>query len=308
MKYRPKKVALIISTYPDYEKYCPNFCGMQDGLKILKIPFKVFSCRPTFNPQEVIDYKPDLIVYGLPDMGLHKEWRNHIRKGLPNAKIVMWYGDYRYNLEVKLDMPEIDCMFASNNESANWYKANWKVPRFEFLPLGASIQNPKYNPKYNFPVVFIGHKLFVGAGLSRARKIQEIQNEIKGIQILNGNAKDNPKLREKIMKEVPNIYFSSKICLDMNTFSGIKGYTSNRAWVIPACGGFAISEYWPQSEEFFPEGTRVWFKTIPEAIEKIKYYLSHDEEREKIRLAGLENAKNHTYDKRWLKMFEYLNE
>jgi len=305
MKYRPKKVALIIATWPNFELLCPNFTGMQDGLKDLKIDFKVFTCRPAFNKNEVIEYKPDLIVYGLPDMGL-KGWGRELREVLPDSKIVFWYGDYHKNLEAKADMSHIDCMFVSNNASSNWHKQNWKVPRCEYLPLGASIKVGEFNDKYNFPVVFIGHKLFIGHGQIRARKIQEIQNEIMGFQVLNGNAQSNPKLREKIMKEVPNIYFSSKICLDMNTFSGIKGYTSNRAWVISACGGFAISEYWPQSEEFFPEGTRVWFKTIPEAIEKIKYYLSHDEEREKIRLAGLENAKNHTYDKRWLQMFSML--
>jgi hypothetical protein len=301
---KPKRIALIIATWPEYELYCPNFTGMQDGLRDLDIPFKVFTCRPTFNWLAVVEYNPNLIVYGLPDMAMHKEWRDELKKRL-KAKIVMWYGDWKNNLEIKCDMPEIDCMFVSNNASHDFYKKNWKVKRCEFLPLGASIKTSEFKEKFSFPVVFIGHTVLMGSNQGRAEKILQIKGSVP-LTILNGNAKDNPKLREKIMKEVPNIYFSSKICLDMNTFSGIKGYTSNRAWVIPACGGFAISEYWPQSEEFFPEGTRVWFKTIPEAIEKIKYYLSHDEEREKIRLAGLENAKNHTYDKRWLQMFSML--
>lgn len=309
MKYRPKKVALIIATNPSYELYCPNFTGMQDGLRDLGIDFKVFSCRPRkdFSPQEVIDYKPDLVVYGLPDMALVEEWRARIRAGLQKAKIVMWYGDWRANLELKCNMSEIDCMFASNDASGDWYKENWKVPRFEFLPLGASIKNPVLDKKYDFPVVFIGQKFVGGWKLERAMKLQAIEETKLGLQIINGDAQKNPALRAKIMQEVPSIYFSSKICLDMSHFSGIQGYTSNRCWIISACGGFALSEYWPGCEEFYPPGTRVWFKTIDEAIEKIRYYLSHDDEREKIRLAGIKNAKNHTYDKRWLKMFEYLS-
>lgn len=307
MKFFPKKVALVISIYPEYELHCPNFTGMQDGLRELGIEFKVFSCRPRkdFNPQEVIDYGPDLVVYGLPDVALVEEWRARIRNGLQKAKIVMWYGDWRANLELKCNMPEIDCMFASNDASAEYYKKNWKVPRFEYLPLGASIKKPEYKEKFDFPVVFIGQKFLLGWKQERAVKLQRIEEAV-GLTILNGDAQQNPDLRSKIMQEVPNIYFSSKITIDMSHFSGIQGYTSNRCWIIPACGGFAISEYWPGCEEFFPEGTRVWFKTIEEAIEKIKYYLAHDEEREKIRLAGLENAQNNTYDKRWLRMFSLL--
>ena len=304
----PKKVALIIATFPSYELACPNFCGMQDGLRDLKIPFKVFSCRPTFNPKEVIEYNPDLIVYGLPDMAIHKEWRKEIKDNLPKAKIVVWYGDWRSNLEITCDMSEIDCMFASNDAAHNWYKENWKVKRFEFLPLGASIKTPKKNDLYNFDVVFIGQKQFGAWKSSRAMKLTEIEQSGVNLQIINGDAKANPILREKIMRNVPEIYYSSKICLDMSHFSGIKGYTSNRAWIIPACGGFAISEWFPECEKWFPEGTRVWFKTIPEAIEKINYYLAHPDEREKIRLAGIENAKNNTYDKRWQLMFKKLYE
>lgn len=303
---KPTKVALIISTYPDYELYCPNFTGMQDGLKKLKIPFKVFSCRPTFNPSEVVEYQPDFVLYGLPDMAIHKEWRDVIRKGLPEAKIVMWYGDWRANLEIKVDMSEIDCMFASNDASGEYYIKHWKVPRFEFLPLGASIVKAEVKDKFKFPVVFIGQRMLMGWKTSRAMKLQEIENTGIQIQCINADAKSKPQLRKKIMMEAPSIYRSSTITLDMSHFSGIQGYTSNRCWNIPAAGGFALSEYWPGCEEFFPEGTRVWFKTIPEAVEKIKYYLEHDDEREKIRLAGVENANNHTYDKRFINMFKKI--
>lgn len=308
MKFFPKKVALVIATHPEYELYCPNFTGMQDGLRDLGIEYKVFSCRlrKDFDPKKVIDYKPDLVVYGLPDMALVEEWRARIRAGLQKAKIVMWYGDWRANLELTCNMSEIDCMFASNDASAEYYLKYWKVPRFQFLPLGASIKNPEFKKKFNFPVVFIGQKFLGGWKQDRAMKLQMIEESGVGLTILNGDAQQNPGLRAKIMKEVPNIYFSSKITMDMSHFSGIQGYTSNRCWIIPACKGFAISEYWPGCEEFFPEGTRVWFKTIEEGISKIKWYLNHDDERLKIRIAGMENAKNNTYDKRWLRMFDFL--
>lgn len=308
MKFYPKKVALIIATKPSYELFCPNFTGMQDGLDELGIEYKVFSCRPSFDPVPVIEYNPDLIVYGLPDMAIHKEWRMALKSALPEAKIVMWYGDWRGNLEVKVSMPEIDLMVASNNVLDGYYEKQWGVKKVGYLPLGASIKTPVIREKYQFPVVFVGAKKIGSFYTSRAMKLTEIENSGIDLHILNGDSRGNPLLRAKIMAEVPSIYRSAKITLDMSHFSNIKGYTSNRFWVISASGGFPISEWYPQCEEFYPEGTRVYFKTIPEAIEKINYYLTHDDEREKIRLAGYEHAKNHTYDKRWKQMFDLLSD
>ena len=305
---KPKKLALIIATWPSYELFCPNFTGMQDGLRELGIPFKVFSCRPDFNAQEVIDYAPDFVLYGLPDMGLNPQWHRAVRDGLPKAKIVMWYGDWRGNLEKVLDLSGVDYMFASNNVLDGFYERMWKVAKVGYLPLGASIKSPKVEKKYEFPVVFIGGMSTQGIFAHRALKIREIEEAGVGLTILNGNAKLEPELRAKISQEMPSIYRSAKITLDMSQFTSIKGYTSNRHWIIPACGGFSISERYPQCEEFYPEGTRIYFDTIDECIAKIEYYTAHPDEREKIRLAGMEQAKLHTYDKRFTEMFKQVYE
>jgi hypothetical protein len=303
---KPKKVALILADYPSFELYCPNFTGMQDGLKILGIEHKVFSCRPTFDLKPVIEYQPDFIVYGLPDMGIHSEWHHGLRSALPNSLIVMWYGDWRGNLERKFDLSGVDYMFASNNVLDGFYEKQWKIKNVGYLPLGATVKEPEIKEKYGFPAVFIGSQKTQGIFAHRALRIREIEEANVGLRVLNGDAKDQPILREKIMKEVPSIYRSSKISLDMSQFTSIKGYTSNRHWVIPACGGFSLSERYPQCQEFYPEDTRAYFDTVDEAIEKIRYYLSHDKEREELRLKGHEHAKNHTYDKRWLQMFSVV--
>lgn len=302
----PKKIALILANYPGYELYCPNFNGMKDGLDVLGLEYKEFSCRPSFDPKPVIEYEPDFVLYGLPDMGLHPEWHRTLRNSLPDAKIIMWYGDWRGNLEKKMDLSGLDLLVCSNNVMDGYYERMWNVSKVGYLPLGASIKKPEIKDKFKFPVVFVGAMKSQGIFAHRALRLKEIEDSGVGLHILNGDARTEPELREKIMKEVPSIYRSSDIVLDMSQFTSIKGYTSNRHWVIPACGGFSLSERYPQCEEFYPEGTRVYFDTIPEAIEKIKYYLSHPEEREKIRKAGHVHAKNHTYDKRWLNLFQQV--
>lgn len=307
MSKQPKRVALILADYPSYELYCPNFVGMQVGLKDLGIQFRLFSCRPSLKVEDVILYQPDLVVYGLKDAIYHKEWREKIRKSLPDAKIILWYGDLRDDKtgQDKADLSkDIDMMFVSNNAQDEYYKNKWGI-ECHFMPLGSGIFTPEFKREMSFPFIFIGANTMVGWMADRAIKLLDLVKS-HDLKIINAPADKNPDLRAKIMKEMHNIYFSSKVSLDISHFTDIKGYTSNRYWIIPASGGFALTKRFPQCEEFYPEGTRVYFDTIEEAIEKKDYYLSHDTEREKIRLAGYEHAKNHTYDKRWEKIFEYL--
>lgn len=302
LKKMPERVAIIGADWPTYEKYCPNFLGMQDGLTRLGIEHKLFSCRPALSIDSIVQYNPDFLIYGLVDMVRHHAWRMEIRKRLPNAKIVMWYGDYRDNFTGQFPavMDEIDMMFVSNDTQNDYYKQIWKVPECHFLPLGSPIFTPNYDPKFDFDFVFIGG-IIAGVGfLDRAKTIWKYKKH--GLTVLDGDTK-HPELRAKIFKQMPTIYRSSKVVLDHSHYTDIKGYTSNRFWIVPASAGFALTKYWPGCEEFYPEGTRAYFRTFDESIELLDYFLKHPEARENIQFAGYEHSKNHTYDKRFDTMF-----
>lgn len=305
---KPKRVAIIGATWPEYELYCPNFTGMTKGLETLGIEHRLFGCRPELDFQAVIDYDPDLVIYGLIDMVRDRPVRLRIRESLPKAKIVMWYGDLREARtggQITRDVSEIDAMFVSNDAQSEYYKERWQVPECHFLPLGSQIYAPEYNPKFDFDFVFIGG-LITGAGfLDRARTMWRLKEQ--GLKVVDGPMR-KPELRAKVMKNMPQIYRSSKVVLDVSHFTDVKGYTSNRFWIVTASGGFSLTKRWPGCEEFYPEGTRAYFDTFDEALSLRDYYLKHPAEREKIRSAGYEHAKNHTYDKRFIKMFKILYE
>lgn len=302
----PKKIALIAADWPIYEKYCPNFVGMQDGLKKLKIEHRLFSCRPQLKVSDVIEYKPDFIIYALLDMVKHPEWREEIRAALPNTKIVMWYGDLRNDAtgQIKYDMSEIDMMFVSNNAQGEYYKRKWKVKDCKFLPLGATIHHVDYDPQYDFGFVFLGSKITGSAFMSRCQEIGLYQE--KGLKLINGDAQRNPELRARILKIMPVIYRSSKICLDISHFTDIDGYTSNRFWNIGASGGVALTKRFPGCTKFYPEDSRIYFDTFEEAIAKKDFFMKHPERLEPIRKRALEVAKEHEYDKRFLEMFSHV--
>jgi spore maturation protein CgeB len=67
--------------------------------------------------------------------------------------------------------------------------------------------------------------------------------------------------------------------------------TTSRTFEIPACGGFMLHERTDEVLSFFTEGTEIaCFGDEVELVEKIRYYLAHDQEREKMRRAAHERC------------------
>ena len=61
---------------------------------------------------------------------------------------------------------------------------------------------------------------------------------------------------------------------------------------VAICGGFVLSEYVPGLEHYFELGKEIdVFYDKEDLLEKIKYYLKHDEERESIARRGYERAR-----------------
>lgn len=301
-----KRVAIIGTTYPSYEKYCPNWVGMQDGLARLEIGHRFFTCRPELDIAELVEFNPDLIVYGLLDMVRREDWRQEIRIRLPKAKIVLWYGDYRDSETQHLasaDLSEIDLMCVSNDAQGPFYERIWRARKCLYLPLGSKIYHEAIQRRFEFPFVFIGGR-YMGRGLSaRATEITRFEEE--GLRVIDGPG-NRPDLREKVFAGMPAIYRSSKVVLDYSHYTGVPRYTSNRHWIITASGGFSLTKRFPGCELDYPEGTRAYFDTFQEALNLRDYFLGNEPARERIRAAGFEHAKNHTYDHRFKTMFEYL--
>lgn len=302
---KPERVAIIGADWPELERYCPNWLGMRAGMERLSIPYVFLSCRPTLDIERLVAYKPDLVVYALKDMIARSDWRQEIRERLPDARIVMWYGDYRDEgtTQINADCSEMDAMFVSNNAQEAYYQHKWKMRKVHFLPLGSEpLKKPKKSKLFEFPFVFIGGQIPEGGFHARATLIERFKLE-GGLTLINSW---ESKMRARIFKEMPAIYSSSKICLDVSHFTNIPGYTSIRYFEIPAFHGFGLTKRFPGCQEFYPEDTRAYFDTFEEAIEKKNYYLAHENERIHLLKKAHELSYNHAYDKRFLKMFSLL--
>lgn len=77
-----------------------------------------------------------------------------------------------------------------------------------------------------------------------------------------------------------------------------EGYWSIRTTQAMMCGAFVLTRFTPQMEKELKDNV-VYFQDISECVEKIKYYLDHEEEREKIANKGYQFAlKNLTTEQR----------
>lgn len=85
----------------------------------------------------------------------------------------------------------------------------------------------------------------------------------------------------------------AKIGLSVNIANDIRLYHSDRFINIPACGTFMLAKRAPGYEIMFEDGVHVrYFSAADEFFELADWYLKHDEERQKIALAGMERAHN----------------
>jgi len=81
-----------------------------------------------------------------------------------------------------------------------------------------------------------------------------------------------------------------------------------RDFEVPMSGGFYMIEYMEEMEEFFEIGKEIiCYYDMDNLVDKIKYYLKNEKEREKIRQAGYKRClKEHTWHKRFENVFKEM--
>ncbi|MFQ6036720.1 MAG: glycosyltransferase [Sedimentisphaerales bacterium] len=83
----------------------------------------------------------------------------------------------------------------------------------------------------------------------------------------------------------------AKIGLSINIANDVRLYHSDRFINIPACGTFTLAKRAPGYELLFEDGVHLkYFDTVDEFFELADWYLKHEQQREKIAMAGMKKA------------------
>jgi len=91
---------------------------------------------------------------------------------------------------------------------------------------------------------------------------------------------------------------------DLKTAEQVKA----RHFEINACGGFQLSYYVEGLERLYEIGEEIaLFVSREDLLQKIKFFLKHDDERESIAARGFERTRqDHTMEKRFQHIFEHI--
>lgn len=155
-------------------------------------------------------------------------------------------------------------------------KASW-------LPCGVEpLAYPKYElASSHYDIAFIGH----------------INSEHR-INFLDRMFREFPNFYygQRLFEDAAHIYADSKICMNI----ALNDDVNMRNFEVTGSGGFLLTNRIPSLEELFIDGKEcVMYDSFDDAVEKAKYYLEHDSERQAIAHAGYERSlKDHTIDKR----------
>jgi hypothetical protein len=166
-----------------------------------------------------------------------------------------------------------------------------------------------YSPaKIEHDVIFVGSKKYHTEWAYRPKLINWLEGTYKDRFEHYGNG----GVKSVRGQELNDLYASTKVvvgdtlCINYD----YPDYWSDRIYETLGRGGFLIHPYIPGIEKEFTDKEHVVFyeyNNFDQLKELIDYYLEHDDEREKIRLAGHQLVKNnYTYKHRWKSILETL--
>lgn len=239
----------------------------------------------------------DLKPWGVPDYHIWVDWGEDALKGILPYELlkcpkpmVYWASDTHINngqegdsYPYRLGMAkQADIVFAAQKVGMENFKRDG-VPNPLWLPHAVE---PLAYPKQNFAskkydIAFIGH-------INSENRINALDRLFKSFP--------NFYYGQKRFEQAANIFGQSKIVFNISMTDDI----NMRTFEAMATGSMLLTNWIPTIEELFEDGKHlVLYRSLDEMVDKARYYIDHNEEREKIAQAGYEEVmKNHTFKNR----------
>jgi len=257
-------------------------------------------------PKLVDDFKPDFLAISrrcqfLPLLRI-------ITIEHPEIVIVGMFPDVRHHVkeygQKVIDFYDLcDVIFVKTRGSIDDWKNNLKSCRnIIWWPQGVELEtwkharpNQEILNKYNHDVIFMGAKrgypYTTPEPGGRIRLIQHIKNKGIDLKLVAYNEQGSGKISGYEWNAACN---TAKIVLGHCGLADVSCSNSQRDYRVIASGGFLLTEHVLDCELLFKPGIEIaTYTTADDCVDKIRYYLEHEEERKVIQDAGYESRVRH---------------
>lgn len=293
-----------------------NRLGRNDGNPLFT--FASLKRRQEKNELEVDHIIPDpgakLEMLGMYDAYIWVDWGEDGLTGIlpykpvypPGKPLVYWASDthihdasYQYRLECAR---QADIVFCAQKRAVDEFKRD-------------GIQNPIWLPHAVEPLAYCDSDsaefekgVFISKQISKPYEFLSKKYDVAFVGHIN--SANRIEALDRIFKEFPNffygkrlfnqaaeIYARSKIVFNISMTDDV----NMRCFEVLGSKSFLLTNWLPTIEELgFEDGkTCALYRTLDEAVEKARYYIEHEDERQKIVEAGHELAMSrHTIDHR----------
>lgn len=277
------------------------------GHQIIRFDFKAIEKR--FSRREMNKMLLETVYRYNPDLMFTVLFRNELDKKVVNeistqteTKTINWFCDdhWRFDSYSRYWAPMFNWVVTTAKSALPRYEeigyenvihAQWACNHFLYRKLGLP---------HLYDVTFVGQPHGNRRQVIGSLRKAGIDVKVWGYGWPTGRVSQS---------EMIKIFNQSKINLNLSNASrpGVE-QIKGRDFEVPGCGGFLITGYAENIEEYFNVGKEiVCYRDVDDLIDKIRYYLKHDDEREAIANAGYVRVlREHTYEKRFLNIFRTI--
>ena len=324
----------------EYHNFYLQFKAMSHEVRYVPFDRILEVGKKKFNEDllhEVQEFQPELLFAFMYTDEFDPNILDQIKK---KTTSVAWFSDdsWRFWNYSRFWAPHFSAVITTFSWMPQYYKkygqpnvirSQWGMNASVYKP--TSLDGSEKRPD----VTFVG-----GWSKPRGKIVEAIKREGIPVEVFGGGW---PKARRASDEEMVKLFGVSKISLALNPPPGYFNknslgrilfrrsrdkivpdfhlFSNFRAWLdrgtpqikgrhfeIPACGGFLLTSPADDLENFYVPGEEmVLFRDLNDYIEKIRYYLNHDSEREAIAKAGYERTmRGHTYEARSKEIFRKL--
>lgn len=263
--------------------YFENRMGRNDGNPLYI--WNAFKQIPGIESGHMVPYG-DLTKYGAWDLHVEADWGEDALKGvLPYVPVpiphqnVFWHSDTHLGYDWRLEKARrTDFNFVCQKRAVEEFKRDG-IPNPIFMPHAVEPMAYPYLPslkKYDF--CFIGH-------INSENRIDALDHMFKSFP--------NFFYGQRLFEKAAEKFCQSKVVFNIS----IKDDINMRVFETLSTKSFLLTNWIPTLGDLFEDGVHlVTYKTLDEAVDKAKYYIAHDEERERIAEAGFQEVRaKHTF-------------